>query len=143
MVQDLTAGATDGTKTFDKLVNGSAWFMQHSESGSRRAAAVSSFNMAFGKDGDFLKANDYAVDTISKTLYDFDSSNRGEAWRGSWGRVFGIFRFFQLHTIGQITQLSKDALGAEFKRDIAAANGDQARVHWRPDRLGRHWGAHY
>lgn len=128
MVQDLTAGATDGTKTFDKLVNGSAWFMQHSESGSRRAAAVSSFNMAFGKDGDFLKANDYAVDTISKTLYDFDSSNRGEAWRGSWGRVFGIFRFFQLHTIGQITQLSKDALGVEFKRDIEAAGNDQAKI---------------
>ena len=136
MVQDLTAGATDGSKTFDKLVNGSAWFMQHSESGSRRAAAVSSFNMAFKKDGDFLKANDYAVDTISKTLYDFDSSNRGEAWRGSWGRVFGIFRFFQLHTIGQLTQLSKDALGAEFKRDIAEANGDQAKIDEAKAKMG-------
>ena len=135
MVQDLTAGATDGSKTFDKLVNGSAWFMQHSESGSRRAAAVSSFNMAFKKDDDFLKANDYAVDTISKTLYDFDSSNRGEAWRGSWGRVFGIFRFFQLHTIGQLVQLSKDALGAEFKRDIAEANGDQAKIKEAKDRM--------
>jgi len=119
MVGDEIAGSDNGTKTMNKIIDKAGIFMQKSETGSRRAAAISSFGLA-AKDG-FLKAHDYAADIIDDTLFNFDSQNRGEMWRGNTGRILGQFQFFRFHMVGKTIQLLKDAAGGEYDRSISDA----------------------
>ena len=81
-----------------------------------------------GNGRDFLAANDYALNIIDDTLYDFTAENRPPVLRGNIGRVLGQFQFFRLHTIGKIMQLFKDSYGAEYTKAVAAAGGDQAKL---------------
>lgn len=106
---DLIVGASDGRKLSNKVVSKLAFFMQKSETGSRRAAAVASFKLAMERGNDFAQANDYTADVISDTLGDFTSENRPWLLRGNSGRLFGQFRFFQIHMLGKTIQLAKDA----------------------------------
>ena len=114
-LQDLAAATNAGDKLVDKLSSGgqkvmdkAGFFMQHSETGSRRAAAVASFELAMEKEG-FVGANDYASDIINDTLFDFDSGNRGKAWQGNTGHILGQFQFFRMHMLGKLLQLAKDS----------------------------------
>jgi len=114
-LQDLAAATNAGDKLVDKLSSGgqkvmdkAGFFMQHSETGSRRAAAVASFELALEKEG-FVGANDYASDIINDTLFDFDSGNRGKAWQGNTGHILGQFQFFRMHMLGKMLQLAKDS----------------------------------
>ena len=108
-MMDLITGASDGQKTLNKITSNLAFFMQKSETGSRRAAAVSSFQMALDNGKDFVEANDYAAEMIGDTLGDFTTQNRPELLRGNLGRVIGQFRFYQIHMLGKTVQLMKDA----------------------------------
>jgi hypothetical protein len=108
-MMDLITGASDGQKTLNMVTSKLAFFMQKSETGSRRAAAVSSFQMALDNGKDFVEANDYAAEMIGDTLGDFTSQNRPELLRGNLGRVIGQFRFYQIHMLGKTVQLMKDA----------------------------------
>jgi len=110
---DLIAGSGEGKKLADKVISKAAFFMQKSEAGSRRAAAVASFKLAMERGNDFAIANDYAADIISDTLGDFTSENRPQILRGNVGRLFGQFRFFQVHMLGKTIQLAKDAYQEE------------------------------
>ena len=125
--QELAASTNSGDAAYDKITKLGAkgmekagFFMQHSETGSRRAAAIASFELAFGKDN-FIEANNYASDIINDTLFDFDSGNRGKAWQGNTGHILGQFQFFRLHMLGKMLQLGKDAIGGEYKRAVAEA----------------------
>ncbi len=125
--QELAASTNSGDAAYDKITKLGAkgmekagFFMQHSETGSRRAAAIASFELAFGKDN-FIEANNYASDIINDTLFDFDSGNRGKAWQGNTGHILGQFQFFRLHMLGKMMQLGKDAIGGEYKRAMAEA----------------------
>ena len=128
-LQDLIAGATDGDKLVNKAIEKAAFFMQKSETGSRRAAAVSAFDLAFKDGKGFTAANDYTTDVIRDTLADFSSQNRAAWMRGNVGRILGQFQFFRLHMIGKLIQLSKDAIGGEYQRAIDEAAGDQAVIN--------------
>ena len=108
-LQDLITGASRGEKLVDAVVSKGAFFMQKSETGSRRAAAISSFQIALAHGKDFMEANDYAANIIDDTLADFSSQNRPELLRGNTGRVLGQFQFFRLHMLGKTVQLAKDA----------------------------------
>ena len=114
-LQDLAAATNAGDQFVDRISQGgqkvmdkAGFFMQHSETGSRRAAAIASFEMALEKEG-FVGANDYAADIINDTLFDFDSANRGKAWQGNTGHVLGQFQFFRMHMLGKMLQLVKDS----------------------------------
>jgi hypothetical protein len=114
-LQDLAAATNAGDRFVDKMSQGgqhimdkAGFFMQHSETGSRRAAAIASFEMAVEKEG-FVGANDYAADIINDTLFDFDSANRGKAWQGNTGHILGQFQFFRMHMLGKMIQLVKDS----------------------------------
>jgi len=126
-LQDLITGASDGQKMLDDVVNKGAFFMQKSETGSRRAAAVSSFQLALSHGKDFMEANDYASNIIDDTLADFSSQNRPGLLRGNTGRILGQFQFFRLHMLGKMVQLAKDAYGekgwGEARKELAYMTG--------------------
>lgn len=131
--QELAASTNSGDAAYDKLtklgskgMEKASFFMQHSETGSRRAAAVASFELALGKDN-FIEANAYASDIINDTLFDFDSGNRGKAWQGNTGHILGQFQFFRLHMLGKMLQLGKDAIGGEYKRALAEATTQEEK----------------
>lgn len=124
--QDIVAGAKPGEKVVNKIIDKAAFFMQKSETGSRRAAAISAFELQFTGDN-FTEANDYATHIISDTLMDFDAQNRGAAWRGNTGRILGQFQFFRMHMMGKLIQLSKDAIGGEYARAIAEATTEEEK----------------
>lgn len=128
-LQDLIAGATDGDKLVNKAIEKAAFFMQKSETGSRRAAAVSAFDLAFKDGKGFTAANDYTTDVIRDTLADFSSQNRAAWMRGNTGRILGQFQFFRLHMMGKLIQLSKDVIGGEYQRAIDEADGDQSVIN--------------
>lgn len=121
-IQDLAAGTSNGEQFVDKLVDKAGFFMQKSETGSRRAAAVSAFKLGLSEGKGFIHANDYTSGIIDDTLFNFDSQNRGPAWRGNTGRIIGQFQFFRFHLVGKLIQLTKDAVGGEFNRAIATGN---------------------
>lgn len=121
--QDLAASSNTDGKTIDKISGAmdklgskTSIFMQHSETGSRRAAAISAFELAMQKSKSFIEANDYASEIINDTLYDFASENRGRAWQGNTGHILGQFQFFRLHMLGKMLQLFKDTTNAELKQ---------------------------
>ena len=123
---DVVAGATADTKALNWIVDKGAFFMQKSETGSRRAAAISAFELQFNGNN-FTEANDYATHIISDTLMDFDAQNRGAAWRGNTGRIIGQFQFFRMHMVGKLAQLTKDAIGGEYKRAMAEATTQEEK----------------
>ena len=123
---DVVAGATADTKALNWIVGKGAFFMQKSETGSRRAAAISAFELQFNGNN-FTEANDYATNIISDTLMDFDAQNRGAAWRGNTGRILGQFQFFRMHMVGKLAQLTKDAIGGEYKRAMAEATTQEEK----------------
>lgn len=132
--RELAEASNKGDRLVDKVSSGtnfvldkSSFFMRHSETGSRRAAAVASFELAYKREG-FIGANDYAGAIINDTLYDMSSGNRGTAWRGNTGHILGQFQFFRMHTLGKMIQLAKDAMGGEYKRAIAEAKGDKKLI---------------
>jgi len=132
---ELAAGSNSGDRLADKMATMSkkgfdkaAFFMQHSETGSRRSAAIASFELAF-KDQGFIGANDYASDVINDTLFDFDSANRGKAWQSNAGHILGQFQFFRLHMLGKMIQLAKDATNIEYNQvanDPASTEAEKA-----------------
>ena len=134
-LRELGEASNSGDRLADKLSATSNWaaeklsfFMRHSETGSRRAAAVSAFELSHGKS--FLDANEYAAHIINDTLYDVSSENRGKAWQGNAGHILGQFQYFRLHTLGKILQLVKDSYGAEYKNNQTPegkAKRDEAR----------------
>lgn len=129
-MQDLITGATKGEQVFNAGVDKLAYFMKHSETGSRRAAAVSSFNLALAEGKSIADAADYASDVVNDTLFNMDSHNKGEFWRGNAGHLLGQFQSFRMGMLGKLMQLAKDAHGAEFDRliDEAENRGDTKGV---------------
>jgi len=117
-LHDLINSTDAANKGIDWLVEKGGTFMRASETGSRRAAAVSAFQMALAEGKDFMKANDYASNIIDDTLFNFSSQNRAALLKGNVGRVVGQFQFFRFHMLGKTIQLAKDAMdgqGAENK----------------------------
>jgi len=126
-LHDQIVGADGADTLLNKLVEKSGFFMRKSETGSRKAAAISSFDLAY--DGDFIGAMDYTIKTVIRdTLYDFSPENRPKIARGNAGRLLLQFQFFRMHTIGKVFQMMKDAIGKEYDRAIVDANGDEKLI---------------
>jgi hypothetical protein len=134
-LHDAAIGATKLDDISNKLTHTAGFFLRKGVSGARKAAATAAMDLAFKDakfhtDGkfDFAKAFDYmAKDIVDDTLYNYDPSNRPAFMNTNAGKLMFQFQFFRFQTIGKVIQLSMDAYGKEFARNVAAAEAEHAQ----------------
>jgi len=112
-VGEIVSGQ-DPTKPTNQAFKGAMWFMRMSETASRKATIMATFDAAGGKDN-FFEAMDAAEDITKSTLFDYSTSAKGVALRGDTAKVIMTFQTFRIMAAFRIGLMVKNSVANESK----------------------------
>lgn len=105
----------DPTSLSNEVFSHMMFFMRESETASRKATILSTFEAANGHK-EFFKAMNAAEEVTNDTLFDYSASSKGVALRGDTAKVLLTFQHFRI--------MSAFRIGLLFKRSIAAESAE-------------------
>lgn len=119
-VNEIAQGG-DPNQLHNRVFKGMMSFMRVSETASRKAAILATFDAATASGKDFFAAMESVDEVVESTLYNYSKEAKGVLLQGSTARVLLTFQTFRIMTAAKMVTLFKQGFAAESVEVKAAA----------------------